>query len=136
MQFLAKKSLKKESISNHNWKGCLAPKKAYRHSWSVNRHMASANRHMTSANRRFPSVDWPKCSVQPGILLIKIKPIFFELLEIKMCSNSYLILFNLFFKHPNLYKYGRPPNIQYLFSDPYFWPFLSNFSSPLKLKTF
>jgi len=40
----------------------------------------------------------------PGNLLIKIKPIFFEFLEIRMHSNLYLISFNLFFKYLNLYK--------------------------------
>ena len=59
MQFSAKKSSKKESKSNQNWKGGSAPKKAYQHSWSADRH--------------FPNANWPKCSARPGALLNKIR---------------------------------------------------------------
>ena len=85
-----KKPQKNESKSKQNWKGGSAPKRAWWHSWSADRHFLSA--------------DWPKCLARPRNLLIKIKSIFFEFLEIKMRFNSYLILFSLFFKHPNLYK--------------------------------
>ena len=81
---------KKESKLDQNSNADLAPKRAIWHSWSVDQHMASAN--------------WPKCSTQPRNFLIEIKPIFFRFLEIRTCSNSYLISFSLFFKHPNLYK--------------------------------
>ena len=47
----------------------LAPKMAYWHSWSAN---------------------WPKCSTQPRNFLIVIKLIFFNFLEIRTRSNSYL----------------------------------------------
>ena len=72
MQFLAKKSSKNESKSNKNSKAGLAPKRACRH---------------------FPSANWPKCLARFGNLLIEIKPIFFEFLEIRTHSNSYLISF-------------------------------------------
>ena len=77
------KILKKKSKSNQNSNAGLAPKRAYQH---------------------FPSADWPKYVARLGDLLIEIKPIFFNFLEIKTHSNSYLISFSLFFKHPNLYK--------------------------------
>ena len=90
VQFLAKKSLKEESKSDKISNGDLAHKRVCRYSWSANKHMASA--------------DWPKCSARLGSHLIDIKPIFFDFLEIRTLSNSYLISFSLFFKHPNLYK--------------------------------
>ena len=77
------KILKRESKLGQNSNAGLAPKRACWHSWSA---------------------DWPKCSARPRNVLIEIKPIFFNFLEIRMCSNSYLISFSLFFKHPTLYK--------------------------------
>ena len=41
------------------------------------------------------SASWPKFVAQPGDFLIKIKPIFFDFLEIRMRSNSYLISFSI-----------------------------------------
>ena len=90
MKFLAKKSSKNESNLDQNSNADLAPKRAIQHTESVDQHMASA--------------DWPKCLAQPVDPLIKTKPMFFDFLEIRTCSNSYLISFSLFFKHPNLYK--------------------------------
>ena len=63
-----------------------------------------SSHHMASADRHFLNADWPKLSAQPGDFLIKIKSIFFNFLEIRMHSDSYLVSFSLFFKHPNLYK--------------------------------
>ena len=60
---------KKEPKSNPNSNMGLAPKRACWHSWSVDQHMASA--------------DWPKCLARPVSFLIKIKPIFFDFLEIR-----------------------------------------------------
>ena len=138
MQFSAKKSSKNGSKSNQNWKGCSAPKKAYRHSWSADRDMASADRH-------FPSVDWPKYLARSRNLLIKKKPIFFEFLEISTRSNSYMILFSLFFMHPKLYKLGGDlPTFSTLFWPLFlallFWllrsPYIKDVLEALTLRTF
>ena len=66
----AQKSSKRESKLDQNSNVDLAPKRAIRHSWSAN---------------------WPKLLAWPEDPLIKIKPIFFDFLEIRTCSNSYLI---------------------------------------------
>ena len=81
---LSSKILKKGVQIDQNSNASLAPKRAIRHSWSVNQNMRSVNRH-------FPSVDWPKFAARAGDFLIKIKPIFFDFLEIRTHSNSYLI---------------------------------------------
>ena len=81
--FRLKNPEKNESKSDQNSNVGLAPKRACQHSWSA---------------------DWPKCSAQPENFLIEIKPIIFDFFEIRTHSNSYLISFSLFFKHPNLYK--------------------------------
>ena len=47
------------------------------------------------------SADWHRLEAQPENPLIKIKHIYFEFFGITTQSNSYMILFNLFFKHPN-----------------------------------
>ena len=92
--WLRKSLTKKESKLNWNWKRGLASKRANRHSWSADRHMASADWHLPCAN-------WPE---NP---LIKIKPIYFKILGITTHSNSYLILFSLFFKHPTSINRGK-----------------------------
>ena len=81
MQVLAQKSSKKESKLDQNSNANLASK--------------SADRHLASANRHFLNADWPKSSAWPGDPLIEIKPVFFRFLEIRTCSNSYLISFSL-----------------------------------------
>ena len=53
------------------------------------------------------SADWHRLEARLENPLIKIKPIYFEFLGITMQSNSYLILFNLFFKHPSSINSGK-----------------------------
>ena len=116
MQFPVQKSFKKESKLGQNSNADLTPKRAIWHSWSADWHMASADRY-------FPSVDWPKFSAKPRDFLIEIKPIFFNFLEIRMCSNSYMISFSI----PNSINRRNKSEIEALLSD---------FSAPLTLKTF
>ena len=87
MQFPAQKSLKRESKLDQNSNTDLTPKKAIRHSWSV---------------------DWPKVVAWPEDPLIKRNLTFFDFLEIRMRSNSYLISL----KHPNLYKQSKQIKIK------------------------
>ena len=93
MRFSAKKSSKIKSKLDLNSNASSAPKSAIRHSWSADQHMASVDRHSPSANQNLLSADWPKLVAQSGDPLIGIKPIFFEILEIRTHSNSYLISF-------------------------------------------
>ena len=74
----------------------------------------------------------PKCQLAQiwGLarnLLINIKPILFDFLGIITYSNSYMILFSLFFKHPPSINKGKRSEIR---------AFFSNFFAPLTLKTF
>ena len=71
---LAKKSSKNESKLEQNSIAGLAPKRAIQHSWSAN---------------------WPKFVARPKDSLIEIMSIFFSFLELRMHSNSYMILFNI-----------------------------------------
>ena len=64
MQFLSKKSSKKESKMDLNSNVGLAPKRAIRHSWNADWHMKSANRHKIEA--------WPED------FLIEISPTLFD----------------------------------------------------------
>ena len=73
---------------DQNSNAYLAPMRAVWHSWSADQLMASADRHFLNA-------DWPKLSAQPGDFLIKIKPIFFNFLEIRTRFNSYMISFSI-----------------------------------------
>ena len=124
MQFPAKKSSKRESKLNQNSNVDLAPKRAIQHS--------------PSANWHFPNADWPKLLAQLKDLPIEIKPIFFNFLEIRTRSNSYLIIQLIFQSIPTSINRGCLSKFSTL-SDPpppSFWQFSSEFSIPLMLKTF
>ena len=113
VQFSAKKFSKKKFKSDQNSNVSLTPKRACRHSQNAYRH--------------FPSADWPECSTWPENIMTETKPIFFNFLEIRMHSNSYLVSFSLFFNHPNLCKQRKKIRIQ---------DFFFYFFAPLTLKTF
>ena len=88
----------------------LPPKRAIQHSWSAARHMKSAHRHFSSA-------DWPKSSTQPDDSWIEINLTLFDFLEIRTCSNSYLIIQLIFQSIPTSINRGVPLKIQHTF-----WP--------------
>ena len=120
MQFLTQKVLKNESKLNQNWKWSSAHERA-----------KSADRHMASANWYFPSADWHNSKAQPGNPLIQLEHIYFEFLGIRTQSNSYLISFSLFFKHPTSINRGKKLEIRALLL-----AFFSNFFAPFTLQTF
>ena len=62
-----------------------------RHSWSADQHMASVDRH-------FPSAYWHSFEARPRNILMKIKHIHFDFLEIRIWPNSHLIQSSLYFK--------------------------------------
>ena len=121
MQFPTQKIPKKEPKLNQNWKWGSACERANRHSWSADWHMANANRHFASAN-------WHNFEARPKNALIKLKHIYFKFLWITTQSNSYLILFSLFFKHPTSINRKKKIRNQ--------GPSFSDFFAPLTLKTF
>ena len=65
-------------------------------SWLKNPQKGSPNWTKTQTQTwYFPITDWPKFLAQPSDFLIKIKPIFFNFLEIRMHFNLYLISFSI-----------------------------------------
>ena len=67
--------------------------------------------HMKSFDRHFPSADWPKLLARLEDSLIEIRLIFYDFLEIRLCSNFYLISF---FKHPNNINRGNKSELRAL----------------------
>ena len=78
MQFLAKKSSKKESKMDQNSNAGPTPKRAIRHSWSADRHFLSA--------------DWHKLKAWPRDSWIRIISTLFNFLEMRMHPNLYLTI--------------------------------------------
>ena len=99
-----------------------APKRAIQHSWSADRHS--------------PSADWHKFEARPKDPLIEIKLIFFDFLEIRTRSNSYLIIQLIFQSIPTSINSGCLSKFRTL-SDPpspsSFWQFSLEFSIPLRI---